>query len=109
MVERTLACHAGDPFGHRERDDYAVAPRAAFRAYPSVAVIEHTRVHRRPDLSEIERFEAPRDRRPNSFGADTKVEKRRIECSNPAWGTAQLEDQLSELLLAHERAKAERR
>jgi DNA invertase Pin-like site-specific DNA recombinase len=35
-----------------------------------------------------------------------KVEKRRIECSNPAWGTAQLEEQLSELLLAHERAKA---
>jgi hypothetical protein len=37
-----------------------------------------------------------------------KVQKRRIECSNPAWGTAQLEEELSELLLAHERAKAAR-
>jgi hypothetical protein len=36
------------------------------------------------------------------------VQKRRIECANPAWGTAQLEEQLSELLLAHERAKAAR-
>jgi hypothetical protein len=38
-----------------------------------------------------------------------KVQSRRIECSNPAYGTAQLEEQLSELLLAHERAKAKRR
>jgi hypothetical protein len=38
-----------------------------------------------------------------------KVEMRRIQCSNPAWGTAQLEEELSELLLAHERAKAKRR
>jgi hypothetical protein len=30
-----------------------------------------------------------------------KVEKRSIECANPAWGTAQLEEQLSELQLAH--------
>ena len=38
-----------------------------------------------------------------------KLERRRCECSNPAYGSARLEEQLSELLLAHERAKAKRR
>jgi hypothetical protein len=37
-----------------------------------------------------------------------KVQTRRLECSNPASGTAQLQEELSELLLAHERAKAAR-
>jgi hypothetical protein len=44
-----------------------------------------------------------------SIMVGSKVEKRRIECANPAWGTAQLEEELSELLLVHERTKAKRR
>jgi hypothetical protein len=36
-----------------------------------------------------------------------KVETRRVECSNPAYGNARLEEQLSELLVAHERAVAD--
>jgi hypothetical protein len=34
-----------------------------------------------------------------------KVGRRQIECSNPEWGT----EELSELLLAHERSKVKRR
>jgi hypothetical protein len=54
----------------------------------------------------FERLEAGRYAVSASLMIGDKVETRRIECSNAAWGTAQLEEELSELLLAHERAKA---